>query len=278
MKRNRILKKSVFGLTLAAAVMLCVPAMADTSVRGQDPKWNVVFTQDKEMDSNFHSRDMDDVLKGLQPGDDAIFYVNVENDNSTTVDWYMENAVLKSLEESEAAAKATDNGAYTYYLSYTDKNGTVTEFYNSETVGGDSDVSGADRPGLKEATGALENYFYLDTLKKGEGGMLTLRVALDGETQGNNYQDTLAQLQLDFAVELNEDGTTPPSNTNRIVSRTSRSNVVKTGDTNMAPYALAGGIAGIILLLLAIFGAKKRKKERAAATAANSRQREGARR
>ena len=271
MIKNRMIKKSVFGLALAAAVMLSVPAMANTYERGQDPKWNVVFDQNKDMVSNFHSRDFDEVMNGLQPGDDAVFYISVENTNSTTTDWYMENKILKSLAEREAKAKETDKGAYTYYLSYKDKNGKVTEFYNSDTVGGDNSPGG-DRKGLKEATGALENYFYLDTLKKGEGGMLTLRVALDGETQGNSYQDTLAQLQLDFAVELNETGT-PPQNHKNI----SKSKVVKTGDTNMIPYAVAGGIAGIILLLLAVFGAKRRKKEQAVANKV-TRRGEGAKR
>ena len=37
--------------------------------------------------------------------------------------------------------------------------------------------------------------------------MVTLKVVLDGETQGNTYQNTLASLQMNFAVE--KTGTVP---------------------------------------------------------------------
>ena len=68
-----------------------------------------------------------------------------------------------------------------------------------ETVGGESEQ--AERQGLYEATSGLEDSFYLDTLKSGEAGEISLRVALDGETQGNDYQNTLARLRLNLAVE-----------------------------------------------------------------------------
>ena len=55
--------------------------------------------------------------------------------------------------------------------------------------------------GLHEATDNLEEFFYLDQLSSGEEGQISLRVALNGETQGNNYQNTLARLRLNFAVE-----------------------------------------------------------------------------
>ena len=42
------------------------------------------------------------------------------------------------------------------------------------------------------------------------------------ETQGNTYQDTLAKLQMNFAVELLSSGSTPLSN----------HVVIKTGDNN----------------------------------------------
>ena len=42
-------------------------------------------------------------------------------------------------------------------------------------------------------------------------GIITLEVALDGETQGNSYQDTLADLQMNFAVELRDDLPTQPT-------------------------------------------------------------------
>ena len=52
-------------------------------------------------------------------------------------------------------------------------------------------------------------FFSLDTLEPGENGTVNLTVGLDGESQGNIYQDTLAKLMMNFAVEDNSNPTTP---------------------------------------------------------------------
>ena len=92
------------------------------------------------------------------------------------------------------------------------------------------------REGLREATSNLEDYFYLDTLSTNQSAKITLKVALDGETQGNDYQDTLANLMMKFAVELTD-------------AKGSRTNPVKTGDdTDLNPYYIAMLLSGLILL------------------------------
>lgn len=68
--------------------------------------------------------------------------------------------------------------------------------FDSDTVGGD----GGD--GLYEATDGLDEFFKLCTMAPGGSGYVTLRVKLDGETQGNGYQNTLAKLRLIFAVNI----------------------------------------------------------------------------
>ena len=47
----------------------------------------------------------------------------------------------------------------------------------------------------------LKEFFYLDRLDSGSTGKVSLTIALDGETNGNGYQNTLARLQMAFAVE-----------------------------------------------------------------------------
>lgn len=250
--KKRMMRKAVLGLTLAAAMSLTVPAMA-RSYTG-DAGWHVTFTQSAEMDQNFKTGQIQDVMNQMQPGDDATVELTIKNDNSTTTYWYMTNKVIESLEDSVEVA---DGGAYTYYLSYTGSDGEDV-LYDSSAVGGEG-LSGENREGLHQATSALEDYYFLDTLKKGESGKVILKVSLDGETQGNDYQDTLAKLQMNFAVELEPAGKTV--NKNNVINH---SKVVKTGDTSMAPYAIAGGIAGIILLILAVMSTKRRKRELAA--------------
>ena len=277
----------VRAAALAIAGMIVLSAMpasvqADTLKGGDD--WSVVFTADKKMESTFKTDDLDDVIDLLQPGDEALMTLELSNKNPATTDWYMTNKVLYSLED-RSRNTGTAGGAYTYKLTYTNPKKEETVLFDSDTVGGE--IISAAGEGLHEATNALEEYFFLDELNTGESGRIDLKVALDGETQGNDYQDTLADLQMNFAVELGEvrpsvtpspgpSGTpapTPPGNTtvnnppgtNTHIYTPGSPNVyttqVKTGDeTNMIPYFIMGGISGLVLLILAIATIRMRRK------------------
>ena len=93
--------------------------------------------------------------------------------------------------------------------------------------------------------------FILKTLEPGEGGCVKLLVGLDGESQGNIYQDTLAKLMMNFAVEDNSDPTL--SNPPTFTTTTSK---VKTGDI----WSIASAVVfviGIILMILAFVSDRK---------------------
>ena len=196
-------------------------------------EWYVTFTSDGKMDDNLDQKEWNDDLAGLQPGDDLTMTITLTSKHSSNTNWYMKNEVLKSLED-KSANSATAGGGYTYILTYTDPKGIVDELYNSDTVGGEHKAG--QREGLREATSNLEDYFYLDTLSTNQSAKITLKVALDGETQGNDYQDTLANLMMKFAVELTD-------------AKGSRTNPVKTGDdTDLNPYYIAMLLSGLILL------------------------------
>ena len=247
------MKNKIFRLLLTAALIsvLTVPALADTLSGGSG--WKVTFTADSKMESNFKTADLNQAVYSMQPGDEMILSLDLQNSNKTATDWYMKNEVLSSLEEGSVGK----GGAYTYVLTYKAQDGTETVLFSSDTVGGESTVGGE---GLRGATGALEEYFYLDTLKNGQKGSITLKVGLDGETQGNDYQNTLADLQMNFAVELNATGTRPsttPGGGGRSIGT-----VVKTGDdTALTPLILTATVSGILLLILCVYGRKTRRKE-----------------
>ena len=239
-------------LAAACAVALAVPAMAE-SYKG-DAGWNVTFNKNKEMVENFEDGKVDDLLRGMQPGDDATITLVTKYTYPGKTDWYMANDVIDSLENS---VKTASGGGYTYKLTYKGPGGSKTLF-DSDTVGGDYKTDGG---GLHEATGALKDYFFMDTLASGESGTVTLYVALDGETQGNDYQDTLAELKMNFAVELPQEG---GGNNDNNSPRPGRKTIIKTGDEFMPiPYMVAIGAAGVVCLLLGIFGVRSRRKERA---------------
>ena len=105
--------------------------------------------------------------------------------------------------------------------------------------------------GLHQATHALKDFFFLDELEPNAQGTVLLSVTLEGETQGNQYQDTLAKLQMNFAVEpVNASGKTT----------TVLHKLVKTGDkTSVFVFSVAALIAGSICGVIAI--SKKRRQE-----------------
>lgn len=262
------MKRKLFHLLLPGVLLasMTMNVCAETSYGGSD--WRVTFTDEKKMESSFKTSDINDTIYGIQPGDNAIVELSLKNENETPTDWYMTNKVLYSLEDRSA-----NSGAYTYRLVYTDKDNNESVLFDSDTVGGDQNSGG--REGLREATAGLEDYFYLDTLDTGDSGKITLEVALEGETQGNDYQNTLADLQMNFAVELNPNAVREreeTSNDSREIvnreqdrTRTSRAqgtSVVRTGDeSNLTPFVIASSVSGVLFLLLSMYGLMEKKKE-----------------
>ena len=268
MKKRQNIKKILLPLVTAMVLIfaMSISAMAELVPPLKD--YYCTFTAGKKLESNFKTRDMYNQFAGMQPGDYTDIAIDIKNDNENTVDWYMTNEVIKTLEDTREA-DALSGGAYTYILIYKNNSGDEKTLFSSDMVSGD-DVSPAGE-GLHEATDALDEWFYLDTLAKDDGGVLTLRVALDGETQGNDYQDTLAELQMQFAVELRKPGENPPPEPDkpdkkkktRLVGGGSKRGKVKTGDyTNYIPYLVAAAVSGLAFLLLAIYSLRERRRQR----------------
>lgn len=242
MKKTAMVISSALLLTL-----MTTPVLAEHfPVNGQE--WTVTFNG-REMTDDFRKASYQDVIEDMQPGDDATFVINVKNNDKEDTYWYMTNTIINSFEDHSIAR----GGAYTYRLVYYPAGKSEIVLYDSNTVGGEDTTAGI---GLHEATNALgdesqnnlanrdrKDYIYLDQLKSGQQGKLVLDVALDGETQGNAYQDTLADLRLNFAVEK-KDG--PPN----------------TADPySMIPWFIATGISGLVFLIAAIIRFRNEEEE-----------------
>ena len=226
----------LFAVLLAVSLSVSVYAQSGT-VTG------TVTFDGKKLSSSYTAADFTAPANALQPGDDLTYTITLTNNHKEETEWWMYNRVIESFEAHSAA----NGGAYTYRLVYTAPGGADKEIYNSETVGGGGTSSSdpTDGLGLSNATSSLKDYFVLGNLKKGERAKVTLYVKLDGETQGNTYQDTLADLDMRFAVEI-------------VPSR----DVVKTGDeTEILPYVIGALVSGALLMVIAVARVKTRKKE-----------------
>lgn len=278
--------KRIAAAALSLGMALCLGTASRAETLGAE--WNVSFTADNKMESDYTASDLSTAVYGMQPGDSIVITLNLKNNNASAANWYMTNRVLQSLEESGTGASG---GAYEYELTYTDPEGAEEILFTSDTVGGENS---GDRIGLHGATSGLEDYFYLDTLAPGRRGVITLRVALDGETQGNDYQNTLASLQMNFAVDTTtqytetvtevvdeevpgdggngggENGTggnggSGGNGNGGNGGSGDRTNIVRTGDeNNLTPFFLAAAASGVLLLLLSLYGVKERKKQKKA--------------
>jgi hypothetical protein len=233
---KRVRNAMVLMTAMAASLLSPVTALAEHLTGSSD--WHVTYTSTGRLDDNYSESGVEADIRRLQPGDDLTVSVGISHDKAEEADWYVSNEVLKSLE----AGDATDSG-YGYVLSYDGPSGTK-EIYRSETVGG------TGSKGLTEATSSLKDYFFLDTLSKGDKGRLTLVVSLDGETELNAYFDKFARIRLMFAVE--EKG-----------RRSGSSNdIVKTGEeTDLLPAYVAMMCSGAGLMFLIVWDGRRRERK-----------------
>ena len=245
----------VLALSIVMVLGMTLSASAE-SYDFTDEDYHCYFGKDHKMDTNFTAETIAKRVEDLQPGDDLTFAVKYKNNASERTDWYMENAIEQTLEKTKAAKKVrgtgkAENGGYTYELLHYDKNGNQKTLFNSY----DKVLGGTERPiegreGLEEATNALEDWFFIQTLDPGESGTVVLKVAFEGETEVNDYMDTDGGLNVRFAVELPDEGNTPPP-------------PVKTGDyTNITRWVALMMGAGVLLLIIAVFSVKRDREDR----------------
>ena len=230
------MKKKIFSLFLLF-VMFCSISASAFAVENTK-SLQITFLANGQMDNGgVNSNTIQESVAGMQPGDTTTFEITILNANANATRWYMWNRVLDSLEQSARAGLA-QGGAYSYILRY-DGPTLHQEIFNSDKLGGTEEEGAASwRTGLQQATADLEEYFFLDTLNSGERGKVTLTVYLEGETQGNDYQNTVADLQMRFGVET--------------IGNNQRS-AVKTGDeNNLTPYYIAMVVVGLLFLYLAL--------------------------
>ena len=236
------MKKKVLAFIVVLSLILALPLTVSADhLSGRSDK-RVEFTKDEKLVSNFSSSSLADEARGLQPGDDITFTITLINTSGKTADWYVLNEIVNSLEDTQ---KKAAGGAYSYLLTYAPSAGTPVTIFDSKKVGGE--LKENEPEGLHVVDTALKNYIALETMRTGKSGVVTLKVSLDGETQGNSYQDSIADLRLRFAVEVTPTG-----------------KIIKTGDESikLSPFYIGMAVTGVLFLALAVDGFLQRKRQR----------------
>ena len=237
-------------ITSFLIICLLTLALAFSSVSAAD---GTVRFNGNKMTSDFNSDEIAKQFSELQPGNSVTVSVDFRNDSKISTDWYMLNDVIDTLEElnqeRSTGGKDPKNGAYTYTLTYTSQGEGIPEvIFSNDSVGGDTKDT-VPLKGLHQATDATGDYFFLTTLKPGQGGKVSLSIKLDGETDNNSYMDTDAKVKISFAVE-------------KTGSKGERTNNPKTGDSfNFLP--LIALVAALILLAIVFFMGRDREEEEA---------------
>lgn len=190
---------------------------------------------------------LDETISSMvEPGDTIQITLVYKNDDSETTEWYMENQVLDTLEKN-----ASMHGGYSYKLSNVGPDGKTTEIFNSDAVGGTkSPVAG--REGLRQATNATEDYFFIQELAPGQSGKTILEVGLDGESQVNSYENSDAKLRISYAVEKKDQGGT--------VYKHVKKTGVRTGDDTNILLPAAVFLGGLLLLVIALISRRRDRK------------------
>ena len=176
-------------ISLAAAMLLVFSMTAPFAGAESYTDSKTVTFYGKAMSEFDGTVNLNEGKEYFQPGDDMKITITLNNACDTASDWYMSNKVVEAFETETAK-----DGSYTYRLDYDGPDGSRTIF-SSDGIGGDSDV------GLQDTTNGLINYFWLGRLPAYGTAAVTLYVAIDGETQNNSYFNTLAHVNMRFAVE-----------------------------------------------------------------------------
>lgn len=243
------MRKKILCLVMIALMMIGTPLTVNAEHYEGSDGWEVSF-DGKDMKSTFESSDLAADALSILPGDSITLKVKLKERSGKESDWYMKNDILQSLEDS---TKSAGGGAYSYILKYHDPKGSETLLYSSESVGGEVGYGG--KKGLHEADAGLDDFFYLDRLSDGEKAYITLYIKLDGETQGNDYQKTLAKIRMNFAV----DTAVAQEIENHILVQS----MVKTGDNSqVAVFSTLTLVSGLALLVLAVIAMKRRQEEK----------------
>lgn len=240
------MKKLISSLVITIALLLNIaPLQAE-----QTPI--VTFDGTTSLKYNVDVNEFGNAFLGMVPSESRTLNIQLNNDSSKEVEFYMSTQVLKAFEDASTATK----GAYrvSLVLNQDDKK---TLIYGDE----DGALIGSNEKGLYDLNGALNDKYMVAKIKANQKATISLTIALDG-TVANGYQGLPSLIQFDFTAQYQD------SQSNVIINKIINTKYidsiitkVKTGDsTTITILAVALVGAASMIALLVRKGGKKHEK------------------
>lgn len=190
-----------------------------------------------------------DAFENMASGESATEVISVANKSDETVNFYVSQNTIQSLEQSNN----TNGAAYEFGLSVGSSKDDARLLLSKETGGYDVNGKASDE-GLTDIK-EIEGYTFFKTLKPGESTNLYMTLYLNGEGNDINYANAVGKIQLGFKIDTYSH---QPSIIEQIKTNTVYK-YVKTGDENHVLIYLAGLVAGAIIV--SAWAVKKHRKK-----------------
>lgn len=218
----------------------------------------VTFDGSSEMKYNYdNTQNFGTAFEEMLPGESRTQEILLKNDYTRGVDFYMQQEVIRSFEDTVEASGA----AYDISLVL------VKGQERTQIFGGGEDAGriGGDEEGLANLNDAVDGWVYLTDLNAGEVASLQLTVTLDGESNTNAYQDASGTFEFQFRATYDDPETVYEKGETQFVTKevkgqntiTRIRSTIKTGD--QAPIVLFGASAALAVFVLIFLVVRHRK-------------------
>ncbi len=248
------MKAKLFSLLLICS-MTVMPALAASYP-------TVIFEGDVEkfIILNDDTEGFGETFLNMYPGESRTKSFSLKNTSDDTKTFYLNAKVNQDLQPEDGTAAT--GAIYDITLTRTEQFKSTTLF--DGTIGGaNADLTDFNNTPLNNTEGVE-----LATLASGESTRISLTLAIDGASMGNDYQNSLGSFQLIFSTDAAQAQTSPPKSTPTIGKTTttdspttsryspvstlkSMTSAVQTGDMRpIIPIFLVLLLSGMIILTL----------------------------
>lgn len=238
--KKRVLAAAVLALTMLMGTTLNTLA-ADNDI--------ITFDGDTKSFVTDIGGDAQNGFEGMLPGESRTLTMNLYNEASEELKFFMNSDIL----EKDIAEQGDQRAVYDFSIQKDN------ETFFQAVIGGEATNNiSAGKEFLTE-----DNRILLATLKKGERSELSITIALDGDSMGEEYMNAAGKLKFEFSAETPEAAPTIVDKVVKYVKGETKTVIkrVKTGDALPIGIMAAAGISLVVIIFMLVKKKKDREEE-----------------